>query len=559
MNRYRSMTRREFGAQAAGATAALAAASALAQNEPSPRGVIRGEPTAEKVGMQVLADGGNAIDAIVAAALTAAVVVPHQTGIGGYGGHATIAVAEGDRRQGTGNREQAPRIVSIDFNTMAPAAAKPDMFPLGPDGKVNGAKNMHGWLAAGVPGIPAGLQLALDRYGTKSFRDVVQPAIKLARDGFPFASAATTMSPAAVKQLSSDPGSAVIYLRDGKPLTAKDHYSNPDLARLLETLAKDNSVESFYRGEIAERIAAAFAANGGLVTREDLAAYRAREVEPLKRTWDDWTIFTAPLTAGGSTALQAALLLKAMKWSERDPASIDTVQLQVEALRYAWQDRLQYFGDPDKVNVPLDRLLDAATIRSAAAQIEQAVADNKPLPVRVSTRPDQGTINLAAADARGNLAALTLTHGGSFGAQVTVPGLGLTLGHGMSRFDPHPGHPNAPGPHKRPLHNMCPTIVTNKDGRSFAVGARGGRRIPNAVAEVILQLVARGKSLPEAVAAPRMHTEGTLALTLDRKWPADRIEELKKRGYTFTAPGAIATVSAVGIEKASNHFQAAMG
>jgi gamma-glutamyltranspeptidase/glutathione hydrolase len=442
---------------------------------------------------------------------------------------------------------------------MAPAAATPDMFAPGADGKVPGAKNMHGWLAAGVPGILAGLQLTLDRYGTKSFRDVVQPAIALARDGFPFASAATTLGPAAVKQLGSDPGSAALYLRDGKSLTAKDHYSNPDLARLLEILAKDNSVESFYRGEIAERIAAAFKANGGLVTRDDLAAYHAREVEPLKIDWNDWTVHTAPLTAGGSTALHAALLLKAVRFSERDPASINAVQLQVEALRYAWQDRLQYFGDPDKVKVPLDRILDPATIRSAATQIEKAVADNKPLPVRVSTRPDQGTINLAAADARGNLAALTLTHGGSFGAQVTVPGLGLTLGHGMSRFDPHPDHPNAPGPHKRPLHNMCPSIVMNKDRRIFAVGARGGRRIPNAVAEVILQLVARGKALPEAVAAPRMHTEGTLALTVDRKWPAERLKELKQRGYTFTAPGAIATVSAVGIHSGAGGFTDAMG
>jgi len=235
------------------------------------------------------------------------------------------------------------------------------------------------------------------------------------------------------------------------------------------------------------------------------------------------------------------------------------VQFQVEALRYAWQDRLEYFGDPQKARVPLDRLLDPRMIVAAAGIIEQAVADNKPLPVRVSTRPDQGTINLSAADARGNLVALTLTHGGSFGAQVTVPGLGLILGHGMSRFDPHPHHPNAPGPHKRPLHNMCPTIVMNKDGRIFAVGARGGRRIPNAVAEVILQLVARGKTLPEALAAPRMHTEGTVALTVDRKWPVERIEELRQRGYTFTAPGAIATVSAVGITNGPTRFTEAMG
>jgi gamma-glutamyltranspeptidase/glutathione hydrolase len=202
-------------------------------------------------------------------------------------------------------------------------------------------------------------------------------------------------------------------------------------------------------------------------------------------------------------------------------------------------------------------LLDPTAIRSAVAKIETAVAARQPLPVRVTTRPDQGTIHLSVADENGNLAALTLTHGGSFGARVTVPGLGLTLGHGMSRFDPHPGHPNSPGSHKRPLHNMCPTIVT-KNGRAvFAVGARGGRKIPNAVAEVLLQLVARGKDLSDAVAAPRMHTEGTLAINLERAWPAGHLEELKNRGYNATT-AASATVSAVGTIGQPPRFVTAM-
>src|SRR4029079_15058951 len=166
-------------------------------------------------------------------------------------------------------------------------------------------------------------------------------------------------------------------------------------------------------------------------------------------------------------------------------------QLQVEAFRYAWQDRLQFFGDPKRVNIDLDKYPDTSVvtitipvrggflnpniIRNPARQIEQAVATNTPLPVRVTSRPDQGTINLSAVDKDGNLAALTLTHGGGFGAGVTVPGLGLTLGHGMSRFDPHPGHPNSPGPHLRPLNNMCPTIICKNDKPLFALGARGGR------------------------------------------------------------------------------------
>jgi gamma-glutamyltranspeptidase/glutathione hydrolase len=392
----------------------------------------------------------------------------------------------------------------------------------------------------------------------------------MAKNGFPFASAAVALKGAS-KRLGEDPGSKALYIRDGKPLEATDDYSNPDLAKMLESLARDNSAQSFYRGDIAKQIAAAFANNGGIVTAEDMAAYQAREVEPLKITWGEWSIHTAPLTAGGATILEAMLLLQELKWAEKDPSAVETAQLQVEAFRYAWQDRLQYFGDPKRVNLQLDKppsassgpisknagFLHPNSLRPAARQIERAVANHQPLPVRVTSRPDQGTINLSAVDKNGNLAALTLTHGGSFGAGVTVPGLGLTLGHGMSRFDPHPGHPNAPGWFKRPLHNMCPTIVCKNGKPMFAVGARGGRKIPNAVGEVILQLVARGKSLTEAVAAPRMHTEGALAVQFEKAWPATQSEELRNRGYTVTtAPSA--TVSAVGITNEPNKFVAAM-
>lgn len=544
---YRKITRRSFQQQASAVTAAAAIGSlhlpASAQ-EPTSFGIVRGEPTADKVGHDVLVSGGNVVDAIVAAALTAAVVVPHQTGIGGYGGHAMLSLDGGKK------------ITSIDFNSIAPATAKTDMFAPDASGKVAGQKNMYGWLAAGVPGILAGLDFTLKKYGTRSFRDSVQPAIGLAKNGVRFGGAAVGAK-AAAKRLSSDPGSRGLYFRDGQPLTATDHYANPDVARMLESLASDNSTASFYRGDIAKQIAAAFAANGGLVTAADMAAYQAREVEPLQIAWGDWSIHTAPLTAGGATILHAMLLLEALKWAERDPASIDAAMLQVEALRYAWQDRLEFFGDPQRGNSRFPELLEPSAIRTAAGKIDQAVAAKQPLAVRVTSRPDQGTINLSAVDRNGNLAALTLTHGGAFGAGVTVPGLGVTLGHGMSRFDPHPGHPNSPGPHLRPLNNMCPTIICKNGKPLFALGARGGRKIPNAMAEAVLQIVAHGKGLTEALAAPRMHTEGTLALQFEKSWPESQVESLKKLGYTVTT-AASATISAAGVGKEPGKFIAAM-
>jgi gamma-glutamyltranspeptidase/glutathione hydrolase len=539
------LSRRTFGAVCGAATAnALRDTSPAAAQSIPPHGAVRGEPTAEQVGQAMLASGGNAIDAAVAAALAAAVVAPHQTGIGGYGGHMTLALAT------------SGLVTSIDFNSIAPAAARDDMFPLNAAGKVIDQKNMYGWLAAGVPGIVAGLQLAISRFGTKRFRDALQPAIGLAEEGFQLGTGAANSLRAAAKPLAADPGSQAIYFRDGQPLSATDRYRNPELARLLKDLAADDSVESFYRGDIARQIAAAFQANGGLVTAADLAAYQAREREPLKLEWGDWTIHTAPLTAGGATILEAFLLLQNLGWADRDPSALDTLQLQVEAFRYAWQDRLQLLGDPTTAKVPIDRLLDRAALKPAAGEIEKAVAARQPLPVRVTTRPDQGTISLSLADREGNLVAVTLTHGGSFGARVTVPGLGLTLGHGMSRFDPHPGHPNAPGPHKRPLNNMCPTIVTRGGRPMHAIGGRGGRKIPNAVAEVLLQLVARDKSLADAVRAPRLHTEGTLAVSFEHTWPAEQLGELKNRGYTVST-AASATVSAVGVS-AAGRFEEAM-
>jgi gamma-glutamyltranspeptidase / glutathione hydrolase len=180
-----------------------------------------------------------------------------------------------------------------------------------------------------------------------------------------------------------------------------------------------------------------------------------------------------------------------------------------------------------------------------AETVQRALREGKPAPAQTDGRSAGGTTHLSAADANGMMVAITLTHGGSFGAQVTVPGLGLTLGHGMSRFDPRPGHPNAPGPGKRPLHNMCPTVVL-RDGRPvLAVGGRGGRRIPNAVFAVLAQAVGRNVALTEAVAAKRLHTEGGLRVELEPGWPEADAARLRAVGYTVArAPSAV--VSAVG-------------
>jgi len=503
---------------------AFAAESCFATSEPLANdfGAIAGEPAAEQVGLRVLAAGGNAIDAAVSAALAASVASPHNCGPGGYGGCMVIAQA------GT------HKVTAIDFNTTAPAAWQPDTFPLDEKGGVRGQVNEYGWLSVGVPGTLAGLQLALDRFGSHSFAEAAAPAIKLAREGFPVTTGMAAATRGSLAWLRKDPATARLLLKDGQPLPAGASWRNPELADLLETLARRGSVESFYRGDIARRIADAFQKNGGLVRFADLAAYEAREVTPLIFDWRGFTVHTAPLTAGGLTVLQALSILKELDWPAL-PAGAAKTHAKLEALRMAWQDRLTLLGDPEHVTVPVPRLLSRDYSREAATRVRIAVKSRRPLAAKVQPRPQGGTVNLSVADRAGNLVALTLTHGEAFGARVTVEGLGLTLGHGLSRFDPGPGHPNSPGPRKRPLHNMCPTIVSRSGRPVLALGGAGGRRIPNSLFEVLTQIIVKGAPFDAALAAPRLHTEGDLTVRPEKAWPVGDMDYLKSVGYQVVA------------------------
>jgi gamma-glutamyltranspeptidase/glutathione hydrolase len=531
--------RRQFLALSA---AGLLGARAGAVRAPA-RGLVTGQPQAAEAGAAVLAAGGNAVDAVVAAALVAGVVAVPSTGIGGYGGHLVIVRPGG-------------AVSAIDFNMAAPAAAKPDLFPLDEKGAVTGNVNSHGWLAAGVPGVLAGLQLALDKLGTKTFPELVKPAIRSARDGFPIPRGLANAIKTARGRFAKDPGSAKLFLRNGEPLAEGATFRNPDLAAMLQALAEKGRVDAFYKGEIADRIAAAFRTNGGLVTADDLAAYRAVEVKPLALEWQGYALYTPPPTAGGLTALQALACLKALGWSGWDAKDPATAQARVEALRIAWADRLRLLGDPTHADVPVGKLLSERYAKESAERVRAAVRDKKPVEGLSDGRPAGGTIHLNAVDAAGMAVALTFTHGNAFGAQVTVDGLGLVLGHGMSRFDPQPGRPNSVGPGKRPLHNMCPTVVT-KDGKPvLAVGATGGRRIPNTLFDVLAYRVGEGKPLAEAVKAPRVHTEGDLALTLEASWPAAVVERFKQAGYAVkTGPGA--SLNAIERDPATGELKAA--
>jgi gamma-glutamyltranspeptidase/glutathione hydrolase len=255
------------------------------------------------------------------------------------------------------------------------------------------------------------------------------------------------------------------------------------------------------------------------------------------------------------TVLQVIKLLQQLSWNKL-PAP-QQLHSQIEAMRWCWRDRLTLFGDPELSDVPLQKLLSDDYAQQCAEQVRAAVEQGRPIDHKLATTTQGGTLSFSAIDKQGNMAALTLTHGEAFGAKVTVDGLGLTLGHGMSRFDTNPTHPNAPGPGKRPLNNMAPFIVTKAGRPVVAVGGRGGRKIPNSVLEFLLQYVVLGRSFHDAMAAPRFHTEGLKNVEYQPSLGASSIKHLATLGYQLKS-GSAATLSAVGIDPENDQFVRAM-
>lgn len=496
---------------------------------------VNGQLQGAEVGNAILAQGGNAVDAIVAAALTAGVVAIPLTGIGGYGGHIVISKPDGT-------------VHAIDFNTAAPASMTADIYKADEQGKVKDDVNAYGWQAVGVPGVLAGLQAARDQFGTMPMSDLLKPAINYAKNGFPVPKPFALQAKNNAERLKRDPASAKLLFHDGQPVAEGATLKNPDLAVMLQTLANRNSVASFYQGDIADQIAEAFRKNGGWVTATDLAKYKAKNVKPLTLDWNGVTIHTPPPSSAGVTVLQTLSILKALGWPG-DWKDTPRTRAYLEAMRIAWTDRLKLIGDPDFVPVPLKKLLSDEYAKESAAIVRRALDSGKPVPGESDGRPAGGTIHLNAMDATGLSAAMTFTHGGYFGAQVTVPGMGLVLGQGLSRFDPRAGRANSPAPYKRPLHNMCPTIVT-RDGKTLlTIGATGGRRIVNAVTRVLAGMIGEQFPLEQAVNAPRLHTEGDMQLIVEPKHP--QADNLKEAGYTLTE-GTVATLTAMARDPKNN-------
>lgn len=461
--------------------------------------VVAQEPFATDVGVAVLQSGGNAIDAAVAVGFALAVTHPFAGNIGG-GGFMLARFADG-------------RTTFIDFREKAPLAASRNMY-LDANGKIT-MDSQLGWLASGVPGSVRGFELAHNKYGHKSWGELLEPALRLAADGFPvsYSLGQSLHSEGTARKLSQFPDSKRIFLG----VQVGDKLVQPELAATLKRI-QEHGADDFYQGEIARQLAASMKANGGLITLQDLHDYQAVERTPLRGHYRDYEVITSPPpSSGGVGILQMLGMLEGSAYEKSGAGSAASIHYVAEVMRRFYADRSEYFGDPDLVKVPIANLLDPAYIASRRRSIDpqHATPSSEIRPGNLNTYESTQTTHFNVVDSEGNAVAVTYTLNGGFGSGVTVPGLGFLLNNEMDDFAAKPGsenmfhliqgEANAIQPGKRPLSSMTPTILL-RDGKLFmALGAPGGGRIINGVLQVILNVVDFHMNVQDAVDWPRFH------------------------------------------------------
>ena len=539
-----------------------------------PREAVRGkhgmvatdESLASQAGVEILKRGGNAIDAAVATAFALAVVEPAAGNIGG-GGFMVVRLANG-------------KTMFFDYREVAPGKATRDMY-IKPDGKLDLEASVIGYKSVAVPGTVAGLALALKTNGTMKLSDVMQPAIRLAEEGFPITEKLVSELEEEQPGLQKFSMSSHIFLNDGKRYKVGDILKQPELGQTLKRIAKKGPAD-FYQGETAQMLVRDMTAQGGLVTLEDLAHYqpKVREVVHANFTMDGhkWEVISAPPPSSGGVAVVEALnMLQGIPlkgWD--DPQSIHMV---VEVMRRAFADRAAYLADPDFSNVPVAGLTDACYAKELAATIdpkqaspssgvkagnphicnEGVSAGNGAARTIVSLGEGPHTTHFSVVDAAGNAVASTTTLNDSYGSHVTSSA-GFLLNDEMDDFTTQPGVPNALfdliqseanaiGPGKRPLSSMTPTILVKNGQLSFVTGSPGGPTIISATLLTILNWMRLGMDAQSAINAPRFHHQWLPDyILMEKLFPPEMEEKMKARGYEVKRKGHIGLVNAIGID-----------
>ncbi|MCC3860241.1 gamma-glutamyltransferase [Pseudemcibacter aquimaris] len=462
------------------------------------------EKIASQVGADILAQGGNAVDAAVAVGYALAVTYPQAGNIGG-GGFMVVHLAEENKS------------ITIDYREMAPAKAHRDMY-LNEDGSVNDDRSKYGPLASGVPGTVAGMSLALEKYGTMSLKQVIEPAYKLAKDGFPMYNYLVNSLNGRKERLAQNEAAAkVFYKADGSSYEFGEILKQDDLAWSLKQIM-DGGPDAFYKGEIAKRIAADSKAQGGLITEADMANYVAKEREAIVGTYKDYKVVTMPPpSSGGVHLVQMMNMLENDDLKSKGHNSAAMLHLYIEAMRQAYADRSKYLGDPDFSDVPVADL----TSKEYAAKVRALIPEDRsrrstdvaPALDLVKESPD--TTHYSVMDKWGNAVSNTYTLNFSYGSHMMAAGTGILMNNEMDDFSAKPGTPNGYGliggeansvqPKKRPLSSMTPTIVLKDDKPFFVTGSPGGSTIITVVMQSVLNVVEFDMNAMHALAAPRIH------------------------------------------------------
>ena len=502
------------------ASSALVLPPAAAQNPVQTRNpevtaahgmVASAHPLASQAGLEMLKAGGNAVDAAVAAAFAIGVVEPNATGLGGEG--MMVVYLAGKKTA-----------VAIDYRSAAPATAS---FPKGIPST--------GHAAVAVPGTVAGLSLALQKYGTLPLDRVVAPAARLAEEGFTVSSTLAAIVVDNFETIAKNEPLMAVACPSGLPIEAGGLLKNPDLALTLRKIGSGGA-DVFYRGALADAIAAEMAAHGGFITKEDLAAYKAIERQPVRGRYRQYDVVSAPPPVGGLSLVEILQIMEHFNLPKEPPLSPRYVHLVAEAMKRGFADFNAFIGDPDFTPIPVQGLLSPSYSKKRAAEIDPMRITAKVAAGEPAREEPPSTTSLSVVDAQGNMVALTQTISDFFGAKVLVAGTGVILNNEMKNFSAR--GPNAMASGKRMRTAIAPTILL-RDGRPFAtIGTPGGARIVSTMTLLVSNLVDFGMGIQQAIEAPRFYARDTdQELSVEARLPPATIEALTAMGYKVNSLG----------------------
>ncbi|MBS6059007.1 MAG: gamma-glutamyltransferase [Pantoea sp.] len=503
------------------------------------------DATATQVGVDILRQGGNAVDAAVAVGFALAVTHPQAGNLGG-GGFMLLRTAAG-------------RTTAIDFREIAPSRASRDMF-LDKQGNADSKLSLTSPLASGTPGTVAGFALAAQKYGTLPLSRLLQPAIKLAQEGIVVNDALADDLNTYGKEvlLSHDNSRAIFFKPDGAPYQKGERLVQKNLAHSLSLIAQQGP-DAFYKGAIADEIAAEMAGNGGLIGKADLANYRAIERQPIGGSYRGYQVFSMPPpSSGGIHIVQILNILENFDLAKMGFGSADAIQVMAEAEKYAYADRSEYLGDPDFVKVPWQALTSKAYAKSLAQQIDVAKArpSDQIKPGKLEPYESNQTTHFSVVDKQGNAVAVTYTLNTNFGSGIVAGKSGILLNNEMDDFSARPGTPNVYGlvggeanaiqPGKRPLSSMSPTIVV-KEGKTWLVtGSPGGSRIITTVLQMVVNSIDFSMNVAEATSAPRFHHQWLPdQLRVEKGFSPDTLKLLSAKGQNVEVLPAMGSTQSI--------------